>query len=152
MVSANIEDAALKGWTTNLPPPNEKRERPVVGLMMSRNEVDIIAEVLESWRRFDVPIIALDDSDDGTYEILRASKHVTVLRQRAIYPRAEHGPLDWMHQALLEEKRKRFGVDTWVMLALADELWLHHPRKIAAAMQERAAACCPHCRYSPASH
>ncbi len=108
--------------------------RPIVGLMMSRNEVDIIAEVLESWRRFDVPIIALDDSEDGTYDVLRASSHVTVLRQRERYPQAERGPLDWMYQTLLEEKRKRFGVDTWVMLALADELWLHHPRKIAAAM------------------
>jgi hypothetical protein len=102
--------------------------------MMTRNEVDIIDEVLASWRSFGVPILALDDSDDGTFERLLSDGNVSVFRQRDRFPGRHRGALHWMYQDLLDEARTRFGEATWVLLGLGDEIWLHDPIKIVTAM------------------
>ncbi len=113
--------------------------RPIVGLMMSKDEEDFIEQTLTYWRRLDVPIIALDDSSDRTFEILQSFDNVTVFRQRLFFPEPAKGCLHWMYQPLLEEKRRRFGLDTWVYVTLADEIWYHDPFKIARAMEEEGA-------------
>lgn len=43
--------------------------RSMVALMMSRDEEDIIEDVLRSWRRHDIPVLAIDDFSDRTFEI-----------------------------------------------------------------------------------
>jgi len=113
--------------------------RPVVGLMMTRNEADIIEEVLASWRRLAIPILALDDSDDGTLDLLRRDPNVFALRQTDICGRRSSGSVHWMYQVLLDEKRRRFGHDTWVLISLGDEIWYHHPLKIVRDMEREGA-------------
>jgi hypothetical protein len=114
--------------------------RPIVGLMMSKDEEDFIEQTLSYWRRRDIPIFAIDDSSDRTFEILRSFDNVTAFRQEQFFPRREKGCLHWIYQPLLDEKRRRYGADTWVFLTLADEIWYHDPFKIVCAMEEEGAA------------
>lgn len=113
--------------------------KPVVALMMSKDEADIIATVLAGWRAQDIPVLAIDDSSDGTFDILRSFDNVTALRQRDHFPDGAPGMSIWVMNPLLELKRRRFGPDTWVLIANADELWYHAPRRIAAAMEAEGA-------------
>ena len=83
--------------------------RPIVALMMSRDEADVVAEVVESWRAWDIPVLAIDDSSDGTYDILKSYDHVAVWRQDEFCPPGEKGTHNWVLNPLLERKRERFG-------------------------------------------
>lgn len=127
-------------------------ERPKGGLaaiMMTKDEVDIIPEVLARWSEFGIPIVVMDDSDDGTFEILRLNPNVHAFRQSKVYGRNTQGSGDWMFQAVLEKKREIYGHGNYVFLALGDEYWIHDPRKIAHGMKESSAT---HCRFHSNLH
>jgi hypothetical protein len=113
--------------------------KPIVALMMSRDEADVIGYVLESWRAFGIPVLAIDDSSDGTFEILQSFDNVTALRQEDYCPKGEKGPHNWVLNPLLDLKRSIWGDDTWVLIANADEVWYHAPAKIAQAMEAEGA-------------
>jgi len=95
-----------------------------VGIMMSKNESLIIGEVLEYYYNHDIPIIVMDDSDDGTDEIVKKYGNTILYYQKDVYGTNQKGSGDWMFQFLLEKKREIFGLDNYVILAMADEL--HH--------------------------
>lgn len=107
--------------------------------MMSRDESDFIGTVLQRWRDWNIPIYALDDSSDGTFEILESFPNVTALRQRDFHSGPSRGTLHWLYQVLLDRKRRDFGEETWILIALADEIWYHNPLKIVAAMENEGA-------------
>jgi glycosyltransferase involved in cell wall biosynthesis len=111
----------------------------IVGLMMTRNESDIIAEILDSWLKRGLKIIAMDDSDDGTFEILQKYPNVIAFKQSEIYPENCIGSGDWMYQGLLEKKRELFGIDNYVILTLGDEFWFFDPTKIVYEMAREGA-------------
>lgn len=113
--------------------------RTIAALMMSKDEEDIIEETLLSWRRHDIPVLAIDDSSDNTFEILKSFDHVQAFRQRDFFPNDEKGPINWVLNAMLDAMRARFGPDCWVLIGHADEIWRHAPRKIVAAMEQEGA-------------
>ncbi|HYK80268.1 MAG TPA: hypothetical protein VEU95_11600, partial [Micropepsaceae bacterium] len=113
--------------------------RPIVALMMSRDEEDIIEEVLRSWRRYDIPVLAIDDSSDRTFEILNSYDHVRAFRQRSFFPNDEKGAINWVLNPMLDVMRSTFGADCWALIGHADEIWYHSPRKIVAAMETEGA-------------
>lgn len=113
--------------------------RPIVALMMSRDEDDFIGTVLQRWHDWDIPVYALDASSDDTFEILSSFPNVTALHQEDYCAKPPPGTLHWLYQVLLDRKRRDYGEDTWVLLALADEIWYHDPRKIVAAMEAEGA-------------
>jgi hypothetical protein len=113
--------------------------RSMVALMMSRDEEDIIEDVLLSWRRHDIPVLAIDDSSDRTFEILQSYDHVKAFHQRSFFPNDEKGPIDWVLNPMLEVMRSTWGPDCWALIGHADEIWYHSPRKIVRAMESEGA-------------
>jgi len=113
--------------------------RQIVALMMSRDEEDIIEAVLRRWRREDVPVLAIDDSSDRTFEILSSFDHVRVYRQSRFFPAPQKGMIDWVLNPLLEIMRSLWGPYCWALIGHADEIWYHAPRKIVAAMEREGA-------------
>jgi hypothetical protein len=115
------------------------------GIMMTKDEADIIEEVLEVYKTSNIQIVAMDDSDDGTYDILKSFSNVTVFRQEDEYGRNTKGSGDWMFQAILDRKRKLFGINNFVFLAMGDEIYYHDPVKILYDMEiEEATVCIVH--------
>ena len=113
--------------------------RFAVALMMSRDEEDVVEDVLVSWKRHGVPILAIDDSSDRTFDILQSFDHVRAFRQSAFFPKRESGPIDWVLNPLLGIMRETWGPDCWALIAHADEVWLHSPLKIVRAMEQEGA-------------
>jgi hypothetical protein len=100
---------------------------------------------LSRWREQGIPIVAMDDSDDGTYEILLSDPNVTAFRQEDVYGRNTEGSGDWMFQAILDKKRELFGASNYIFIALGDEYWYHSPRNIVYDMEiENATVCIVH--------
>ena len=58
-----------------------------IGLMMVRNEIDIIERYIEHIDSFGIyPVLVLDDSNDGTYERLRDWPRVKyIVKQKTLY-------------------------------------------------------------------
>ena len=83
--------------------------RPIVALMMSRDEEDIIDDVITSWKRRDIPVLAIDASSDRTFEILSSYDHVQAFRQEAFFPRKGQRATDWVLNPLLDIMRRKFG-------------------------------------------
>ncbi len=106
----------------------------VVGLMMTKNEADIVGRVLKKWKEWNIPIIAVDGSDDGTYDILKSHTNVTLYRDEELFGKGVKGSLDWVYQLLLDKKRDKYGPGGYCCIAAGDEVWLHNPLKIAGAM------------------
>ena len=111
----------------------------MVGIMMTKNEADILPEILDRWSSLHIPIIALDDSDDGSFEILQSYWNVMAYKQSDFHDTNIQGSGDWMFQTLLELKRKHYGINNYVFVALGDEYWPLDPFKIVQKMQKEQA-------------
>ena len=66
-----------------------------VAIMMTKNEVLIIDETLKQYEEANIPVIVMDDSDDGTDEIIKLFPNTTLLKQGDIYGRDVRGSGDW---------------------------------------------------------
>ena len=109
-----------------------------IGLLMTFNEGDVIAEALEAASPHVDAIFALDGSSDGTTEIIRAHpKLERLFRDEEV---AGKGPTrDFHRQVLLEAARERFGPGHWYTLLHGDEFFHDDPRLvIERAERERA--------------
>jgi len=103
-----------------------------IGLLLTYNEVDIVDEMLQANAGGVDAILALDGSDDGTAERLKAHPAVElVLRDEDVAPggrvRDDH------RQALLDAARERYGPGHWYTLMHADEIFHDDPRAVAIA-------------------
>ena len=109
-----------------------------IGLLMTFNEADVIAEMLEAATPHVDAIFALDGSTDGTDEIIRAHPKLERLFKDAEV--VTSGPTrDYHRQALLDAARERFGHGHWYTLLHGDEFLHDDPRVIIErAERERA--------------
>jgi hypothetical protein len=100
-----------------------------IGLLMTHNEVDVVAEVLEVNAAHVDTILALDGSSDGTLEIVRAHPKVElVLRDEEVTQGGRVG--DWHRGVLLEAARERYGPGQWYTLLHGDEFFHDDPRAV----------------------
>jgi hypothetical protein len=108
---------------------------PLIGLMLIRNENDILAQVLREHLRFADHIFVLDgttEAPDETRRICcelggeRLSFH-TEDELPAGYPRPIR---DGCRQFLVERARERFGCAGWFVLLHADEIFVESPADI----------------------
>lgn len=111
----------------------------ITGIMLTKNEADILPETLEMWKELKIPIVAMDDSDDGTYEMLKEYPNITVFKQSEFFDPDAQNASDWLFQAPLNIKRQMYGVGDYVFLVLGDEYWYHNPIKIAESMKKEEA-------------
>lgn len=102
-----------------------------IGLLLTYNEADVIAEVMDANRQAVDAIFALDGSDDGTDRILSGYPEVElVLRDEDVAP---NGVRDHHRQVLLEAARERYGPGHWYTLMHGDEIFHDDPRAVIAA-------------------
>ena len=131
----------LKTWT----PARQKHMGRVrdkdrlVGLLMIRNEADILDEMLACATRWFDRILVLDGTNGEvararTDEILDGYSEV-VLRMRD--EELGHQVRDGARQYLLEECRARYGVDNWIGVLHADEFMDQDPRPMLASHHPR---------------
>ncbi len=108
----------------------------LIGLLMIRNESDVLAESLAVATQWFDRIFVLDGTDEperaATDAILAATPEVEfVVRDQEL---ATEGPVrDGARQVLLEEVRRRYGVDNWIGILHADEFIEQDPRPLLGA-------------------
>jgi glycosyltransferase involved in cell wall biosynthesis len=102
-----------------------------IGLMMVRNEIDIIDRYIEHINDIGIDIIlVLDDSDDGTYERLRTWPKVKyIVKQKTLY--GDQQPCDGMRQCLLKYMQRNYGYEDWIHLLHPDEFFWDNPIMVA---------------------
>ncbi len=105
--------------------------RTLIGLLMIRDEEDMLAEALRNHARFCDPIFVLDGSQ-GVSQALTRRILATSPNVREYWRDADTGlplPLtDGARQFLLERARSAFGRGNWYALLHGDEIWGEDPR------------------------
>jgi len=106
-----------------------------IGILLTKNESDIIEEMLSSCTRYFDLIVALDGSDDGTYEILARTPQVAFLaRDTEISPDGKIR--DGARGFLITYAQEHFGTGGWFTLLHGDEIFHTDPHSVTA-MAER---------------
>jgi len=101
-----------------------------IGIMLTRNEEDVIEEVMDDHKQYFDTIFVLDGSTDRTPSILKRYKNIALLLNDAdISP---HGPItDGSRQFLIDEAQKRFGYEGYFTLLHGDEIFFDNPNTTA---------------------
>lgn len=104
-----------------------------IGLMVTRDEEDVIAEVMEANKKYFDKILVLDGSSDRTEEIIRSYDCVKYfLKDREIIGRLPGRKFeDGARQFLLEKAQEMYPVEGWFTLLHGDEIWHDNPNLIA---------------------
>lgn len=106
-----------------------------IGLSMTKTEADIMREVMENNAPFFDAIFAMDESEDGTLDIIRGFPQVVyTIDAREAYPGQQ--AVDGSRQHLLEKavqwaERYHHTDAFWFTLLHGDEIYYHDPRKVA---------------------
>ena len=104
-----------------------------IGLMVTRDEEDVIAEVMDANKKYFDKILVLDGSSDRTEEIVRGYDCVKYfLKDTAIIDRLPNRKFeDGARQFLLEKAQQMYPVEGWFTLLHGDEIWHDDPNWVA---------------------
>ena len=104
-----------------------------IGLMLTRNEEDVIDEVMAANKKYFDKIMVLDGSDDRTEEIVRSYDCVKYfLKDKEIIDRLPNRKFeDGARQFLLEKAQEMYPVEGWFTLLHGDEVWHDDPNWVA---------------------
>lgn len=100
-----------------------------IGIMMTRNEADVIDEVMTELKKYFTQILVLDGSSDGTDEIIRSYDNVKYFIKDSELP-YEGRVKDGARQFLLSKAQEMFGYDGWFTILHGDEIFYDNPNKI----------------------
>lgn len=104
------------------------------GLLMFRDDQDILAEVLEHNHRFFDGIFVLDGTEDNTATaaVVRRFSNIEFYMKDADLPPEYHPPRCGARQALLQEIQKQHGHEGWITVLHSDEIFIDaDPREVA---------------------
>jgi hypothetical protein len=102
-----------------------------IGLMMTYNEGDLIADVLAANASYFDAILVLDGSTDDTESILKScDKVVYILKDNDLVPKRK--VRDGARQFLLEKAQEMFPIEGWFTLLHGDEIFVDDPNHIIA--------------------
>jgi len=103
---------------------------PIIGILVTRNEEDIIAEVMEEYSKHFDAIYCLDSSDDRTPEIISSFKVVKwIVKDKDLgIPSAQLK--DGKRQFLLSKTQDDFGYEGWIFSIQGDEIFYGDIEKI----------------------
>ncbi|MCH7788578.1 MAG: glycosyltransferase family 2 protein [Acidobacteria bacterium] len=110
-------------------------EDRLIGLLLVKNEVDILEEMLSNARRWFDRILVLD----GTTEQRPATEAILASFEEVVFIARDEDLLgtaptrDGARQYLLDEARRRYGVDNWIGVLHADEFMEQDPRPMLAS-------------------
>jgi hypothetical protein len=111
-----------------------------IGLMLCRNEIDILDQFMRRHLEFFDTIVAIDESTDGSREALLdypQIKHV-IKGEELPYPPPFR---DGMRCAALQFIRETYGYDGWITLVHPDEWWVDDPNQAASDAEREGADC-----------
>jgi len=100
---------------------------------VTRNEEDVIEEVMESHKKYFDKILVLDGSDDKTEEILRSYDCVKYVIKDAdvLHKIPCQRACDGMRQFLLEKAQEMYPIEGWFSILHGDEIWHDDPNWVA---------------------
>lgn len=107
-----------------------------VGMLRTANEVDFIEELMRIHVEHFDTIYFLDDSTDGTGDIVRSFPEVVWSRtvDEMAQEMGDDGTWEnreWIRQPLMEYIIKEHGEGTWITLLHGDEVLYHCPQAVA---------------------
>lgn len=104
-----------------------------IGLMLTCNEEDVIAEVMDVNRKYFDKILVLDGSSDKTEEIVRSYDCVKYfLKDKEIIDKLPNRKFeDGARQFLLEKAQAMYPIEGWFTLLHGDEIWHDDPNYVA---------------------
>jgi hypothetical protein len=111
-----------------------------VGLLCVKNERDVLAEALESYRGMVRDIIAQDGSTDGSREMLRGSDQVVMLFTDEEATCGHRSFRDRNRQVCVSWILLRYGSATWVTLLHPDEFLHDDPNEAIRVAEEEGAS------------
>src|SRR5450756_1713140 len=111
-----------------------------VGLLICRNEIDILDQFMQRHVQFFDTIVAIDHSTDGSREVLGGYPQVKHLIKGEDLP---YPPpfCDGQRQAALEVIRDTYGYGGWITLLHPDEWWVDDPNQATADAEKECADC-----------
>jgi hypothetical protein len=110
-----------------------------IGLLMCRNEGDVIKEALDEHAKYFDYIVAMDGSTDDSREIIKMHPHIgKIFYDEAILKPGERWN-DGCRQVALDWIREHWGLNTWITLLHADEFWEDNPIEVARKANEAGA-------------
>lgn len=104
-----------------------------IGLMITRDEDDVIEEVMNVNKKYFDKIFVLDGSSDRTEEIIRSYSCVKYfLKDKEIIDKLPGRKFeDGARQFLLEKAQQMYPVEGWFTLLHGDEIWHDDPNWVA---------------------
>lgn len=112
-----------------------------IGLMITRDEEDVIEEVMEVNRKYFDVILVLDGSSDRTEEIIRSYDCVKYfLKDNEIIDKLPNRKFeDGARQFLLEKAQEMYPIEGWFTLLHGDEIWHDDPNWVAEEAEKAGA-------------
>ncbi|MFA6431252.1 MAG: glycosyltransferase [Candidatus Margulisiibacteriota bacterium] len=109
-----------------------------IGLMITRNEDDVIEEVMEANKKYFDKILVIDGSSDRTEEILRSYDCVKyIIKDQDIIDKLPNRKFeDGARQFLLEKAQEMYPVEGWFTLLHGDEIWHDDPNWVASEAEK----------------
>jgi hypothetical protein len=119
----------------------------MIGLLLSRDDGDIIEEVMTEYcRHFDV-IYALDSSRDGSLDVIRSYDKVVYAAHEDELGIKTYDLKDGVRQLLLSRIQQRYGTDGWIFAIHTDEIYaiqdMTHLMECAEAEDANHISCLP---------
>ncbi|MFC1511175.1 glycosyltransferase family A protein [Candidatus Margulisiibacteriota bacterium] len=108
-----------------------------IGLLLTKNEGDILQETIESNKKYFDKIYVLDGSNDNSVDILAKYEKeglCKVWREEKIYP---NGAEDHCREFLMHKAQEDYGYEGWFTILCGDEIYHDSPLKIALQAERR---------------
>lgn len=104
-----------------------------IGLMITRDEEDVIEEVMAANKKYFDKIFVLDGSSDRTEEVIRSYDCVKYfLKDSEIIDKLPNRKFeDGARQFLLQKAQEMYPVEGWFTLLHGDEIWHDDPNWVA---------------------
>ncbi|MFA5892922.1 MAG: glycosyltransferase [Candidatus Margulisiibacteriota bacterium] len=104
-----------------------------IGLMVTRDEDDVIEEVMNVNKKYFDKILVLDGSSDRTEEIIRSYDCVKYfLKDRDIIDKLPNRKFrDYARQYILEKAQAMYPIEGWFTILHGDEIWHDDPNWVA---------------------
>lgn len=109
--------------------------KPVIGILLSKDDGDIIADVMTEYNKYFDAIYCIDASTDNSLDIIRSFNKVRyAVSEKEL---GINGAMlkDGIRQLLLSRIQDEYGYDGWIFPIHTDEMYVGNPRNAVAAAE-----------------